>query len=180
MGTPWSTSGVVNYRVDFAGDFPDHLFIVYRHIRLHRQVGNEWEPYAIDANDAEYVDPAAGPMRIARPPATSFPVSFLIVPRAAGAGLSALELGRAVLAGRVPGAVRHDLPVTAEWPQWRLSRPVISYRVRPASGGEPEFVQSSWDPMSECWVVGIGLPAATVLAGFWWLRRRRRLKPSAE
>src|SRR5204862_169706 len=98
---------------------------------------------------AEYIDLTPDhPVDITRPPATSDPVTFLIVPRTTAAQLkTAQELGEAGIAGRVEQVTRHDLALIQRRPSlgnvffppssMNSATQVCSARVSPVELNEP-------------------------------------------
>jgi hypothetical protein len=177
MTAPWEARAVPTYRITVDDPFPDYVLVVYRHVTLYTRESGSIRETPQSADVAEFMDLAPGKsVSVTHPPATAELVSVYIVPRAAAAPYpTALDLGKAVIEGRVEGAARYDLPLRESGPAWMGSRIVLDYRVRRAEGG-PTLVRTTPDQWYQCWVVGLGVPLAVAVGGLWLIRRARRVR----
>lgn len=175
MGAPWETKTVANYRITTSETHPAYVFVVYWHVTKHYLDKESHKEVPRREDWAEYVNLAPDhPVDVTRPPATSDPVTFLIVPRTAAAQFKTpLELGEAVIAGRVESASRHDLSLIKRGPWWMRSR-VIDYRLRRAADDSLEFLPTNQDEGYQCCLVGCGAPALLFVGSLWLICRARR------
>jgi hypothetical protein len=166
MGVPWETKTVASYQITTNETHPDYVFVVFRHGSkgVKDEKSGEWT----FTSEAEYVEPLPQrPVTITRDR-----ISFLIVPRATAAQFkTALELGEAVIAGRVEDAIRRDLAQIKRGPWWMESK-VIEYRLRRAND-TLELVPMNQDESYQCYLVGCGAPALFLVGTIWLIRRRR-------
>jgi hypothetical protein len=103
----------------------------------------------------------------------------LLIVRRADAKLysTASKLATAIRDKQIPTAAALRLYPRETVPVWGGDEPVFSYRIErtPDSDGLV-IVRTSWNPIAQCWVIGICVPAAILLGGLWLIRRfwRRR------
>jgi hypothetical protein len=162
------------HRVEAAEEFPDHVFLVFRHGIRSGDGGRD------EYNEATREDLAPGRPLVLRPEPHE-DVELLIVPRAAFAAFpTPREAASAVFENKVPGASVHRFFDRETIPSWGGPEAVITYQVRRAKSGDGlELVRTSWDPLWQWNAAAISLAAAVALGGFWIIRRMRRKATAA-
>src|SRR4051812_21471462 len=130
------------HRVETAEAFPDHVFVVYKHNLLMRSEGQN---SLIRAEFAELTPDRPVVIRSQYPGDTS----LYIVPKAAATSFpTALDLGTAVEAGRVPGVVRRTFGFREVVPSWGSNEVVVTHRVQRAGDGNGlVLVRTGWNPL---------------------------------
>ncbi len=162
--------------IEGASEFPDHVFLIYRHgskpgagrpgdndvAGVHGRNSNPGHPILLQPERYEEV-------------------VFVIVPEAAFAAHPDLKtLVSAVSENKIPGATLHRFRDRELLPSWS-DNDTIWYRLqRSPSGDQVELVRASWNPMWQWYAAALFATVAVVLGGCWLIHRMRRTAPAKD